>query len=296
MSTQPRRRSPLLYIAIAAAGALMVGGVGVVVAAAANRGPSGAVTADDCIDVSFGMERDNTFGVGQPSDIPGSLRVKCDDGTAEGKVVKVVDERSVNSSAHQSRPQPECPDGTDGVANVQTDRESEIVYMACVRNLKGPHPGDPGAGGGSLGVGDCVSGARGTAGREVPCSGDDWYGKLIGRVDTEQSCPAETQEVLKLKPRGGRGHVPRPVLCLGSGGQVLSPGECIADPSVAITPSRADCSTSQAVAEITGRAKTRQECPAGTTHYREDRMQSYLPVLCLKQMRPTRIPLRALGG
>ncbi len=78
---------------------------------------------------------------------------------------------------------PACKDDTDFVldlgpnlarANGDTAQPYEKEAYACLRNLKAPHPGDPGQGGGPMiGIGDCI--VRTTAadgkpsGREVKC-------------------------------------------------------------------------------------------------------------------------------
>ena len=283
------KRPPLIVLAVAGlAVVLVVGVVGFAMFQAAGDRLTGPLKAEQCVDTSFGKDAGNK--------IPASTRVKCDGSEAKGTVLKVTGEGRATPFRFGSAPEPDCPEGTDGVANVTVETDSEQYYEACVRNIEGPHPGDPGAGGALLAVGDCVSGGSiGVGGKEVPCSGSKWYGKVIARAATEQSCPAKTLETMKLRSWSG-GKITRPVVCLGAGGGVLATGDCIADPSFRIGGlPKADCGTEKAVAKVVGRVKSKQECPAEGTHFMTSD-GGFLPVLCLKKLRPTLTEkLRSLG-
>ncbi|TDE34711.1 hypothetical protein [Actinomadura sp. 6K520] len=286
-----RKRSPLVFVLAGLAVVVVLGvvAVGVVVVQTAGNRLSGPLKPEQCIDTGFGN------GTGKK--IPASTRVKCDDPAAKAKVLKITDERQATAYQFGGRAEPDCPAGTDGISNVTLKQGDKRYYEACVRNLAGPHPGDPGAGGALLAVGDCVSGGSlGLGGKEVACASAGWYGKVIARVDAEASCPAKTLETMKLRSFGG-GEIARPVLCLGAGGGVLASGDCIADPSFAVGgPKKADCAARTAVAKVEGRVKAKQECPATSTHLMTAD-GAYLPVLCLKKMRPTLSEkLRSLGG
>ena len=287
---QPRKRSPLVFVFAGLAVVVVLGVVaaGAAVFQSAASRPSGPVAADQCVDTDFGMETGNR--------IPASTRVECDDAKAKAKVLKVTAEREATAYRFGSTAEPDCPGGTDAIAYVRVEAGAKTYYEACVRNIKGPHPGDPGAGGALLSVGDCVSGGSlGLGGKEKPCSGDDWYGQVVARVDAEASCPAKTLETMKLRSFGG-GDVTRPVLCLGPGGGVLQTGDCIGDPTYAVGgPKKAACGDQRAVAKVLGRVKTKQECPGGSTHTMSAE-GAYLPVLCLKKIRPTlNDKIRSLG-
>ncbi|TDD75702.1 hypothetical protein E1293_28115 [Actinomadura darangshiensis] len=274
---RPKRPSPLVWVAVAVAGVLVVGSAGFLMFQD-QRKRNGPVKAEQCVDKGFGTDEGNR--------IPASLRVGCDDSGAKAKVLKITDTGEASGFRFSSRSEPDCPGGTDGVTNVRGKSDDKKYYEACVRNLKGPHPGDPGAGGAFLSVGDCVSSGSVGFGKEQPCSKPDWYGKVIARVDTEKSCPAQTLEAMKLKSFGG-GTVKRPVLCLGAGGGVLSPGDCIGDPSFNIGDlDKAECGSSSAIAKVVGRVATTQECPSEATNYMTSK-GAYKPVLCLKKLRPT---------
>ncbi|SPT50767.1 hypothetical protein K8Z49_20780 [Actinomadura madurae] len=273
----PKRPSPLVWVAVAAAGALMLGGL-VVVMLLPGGDPSGPVKAGQCVDTGFGSEGSDR--------IPASLRVSCDDAGAKARVVKITDKGEASGFGYGTRAEPDCPAGTDGVTNVREKKDGKRYYEACVRNLKGPHPGDPGAGGAFLSVGDCVSSGSIGFGKEQPCSEDDWYGKVIARVDGEKSCPSQTLEAMRLRSFGG-GNIARPVLCLGPGGGVLSPGDCIEDPSFTIGDlDKAECGSGQAVAKVVGRVTAERECPAEATHFMTSK-GAFKPVLCMKKLRPT---------
>ncbi|MFI9027508.1 hypothetical protein [Streptomyces sp. NPDC053560] len=73
-----------------------------------------------------------------------------------------------------------CPARTDFVLHISEHRPdadedgdgSVPQGYACMRNLRAPHPGDPGQGGGPRTVpGDCVYLAAGLQARETPCGG-----------------------------------------------------------------------------------------------------------------------------
>ncbi|SNT62015.1 hypothetical protein SAMN05443665_10682 [Actinomadura meyerae] len=281
-----KKPSPLVWVAVGAAALLIVGCVGFMLVKGTGA-PSGPVKAGDCVDTAFGAEGTNR--------IPASLRVRCDGSDAKAKVLKITDQGKASGLTITSRSEPDCPAGTDGVTNVRGEKTDENYFEACVRNVKGPHPGDPGAGGAFLTAGDCVSSGSIGFGKEQPCARPGWYGKIIARVDAEKSCPAQTIEVMKM--RSFSGSLARPVLCLGPGGGVLSPGECIQDPSFKVGDlDKADCGSSQAVAKVVGRVATQRECPSEATHYMTSK-GAYRPVLCLKKMRPTLTEkLRSLPG
>lgn len=285
------KRSPLVFVLAGLAVVVVLGvvAVGLVVVQSAGNRLSGPLKPEQCIDTGFGN------GTGKK--IPASTRVKCDDPAAKAKVLKITAERQATAYRFGGRAEPDCPAGTDGISNVTLKQGEKRYYEACVRNLEGPHPGDPGAGGALLAAGDCVSGGSlGIGGKEVACTAADWYGKVLARVDTEASCPAKTLETMKLRPFGG-GEITRPVLCLGAGGGVLATGDCIADPSFAVGgPKKAECASRTAVAKIEGRVKAKTDCPATSTHLMTAD-GAYLPVLCLKKMRPTlNDKIRSLGG
>jgi hypothetical protein len=282
-----KKPSPIVWVVVAAAVVFFVGATGFMLLQGSGA-PSGPVKAEQCVDKGFGM--------GDGNRIPASIRVSCDDAAAKAKVVKITDEGEASGFTYTSRSEPDCPGGTDGVTNVRAKDTDKHYYEACVRNLKGPHPGDPGAGGAFLSAGDCVSSGSIGFGKEQPCARTGWYGKVVARVATEQSCPSKTLEVMKMRSFGG-GELAKPVVCLGPGGGVLSPGDCIKDPSFNVGDlDKADCGSTLAIAKVVGRVRTQQECPSEATNYLT-RDGAYLPVLCLKKLRPTlNDRLRTLPG
>ncbi|MFA1539744.1 LppU/SCO3897 family protein [Actinomadura monticuli] len=282
-----KKPSPLVWAVVGLAAVFFVGATGFMLIKSGG-GLDGPVKAEQCVDTGFGMDAGNR--------IPASLRVDCDDSGAKATVLKITDEGEASGLTITSRAEPDCPEGTDGVTNVRGEATDEKYYEACVRNLQGPHPGDPGAGGAFLSVGDCVSSGAIGFGKEQACSKPNWYGKIIARVGAESSCPARTLEIMKMRSFGG-GDLARPVLCLGPGGGVLATGDCVADPSFKIGgPGKADCGSGEAIAKVVGRVRTQQECPDGATHYMTSE-NAYLPVLCLKKLRPTLDEkLRSLPG
>ncbi|GAA3932628.1 hypothetical protein GCM10023085_12450 [Actinomadura viridis] len=287
---QPRKKTGKLIGLLAAGGAAVLV-LGVIAVVALNLGsdePDGPVRAEHCLD-----KRSEMTASGSMQRIPVATRVGCASDTAKAKVVKVIrtGERTTYSFGVSSMP--DCPDGADGVARVTTSEQDKRYWEVCTRNLSAPHPGAPGAGGAMLGPGDCISDSIAMR-SEKPCASAGWYGKVIARVQTEQECPKpRTMETAKLS-----GSAPRPVLCIGAGGKVLAPGDCISDPTYSFRgPQKAECGTTRAVAKVTGRVRTRQECPSGSNKVMEAKGAAYLPVLCLRQLRPTlREQLDSLTG
>ncbi|WP_157430296.1 LppU/SCO3897 family protein [Actinomadura macra] len=274
----PRRRRRIILAAGAGIAAAVALGA-VVLSHGVSGAPSGPVTAEQCVATRMEM--------GSAHKIPFGERVTCDDAKAAAKVVKVTAEGERSAFDFATRSAPDCPDGSDGVVRVTAGSNDRHYWESCVRNLAGPHPGDPGAGGAMISVGDCVNAAFGFGG-EKPCSEPDWYGKVIARVQAESACPASrTLETMTLSPSDGRTAPPRPVLCLGHAGKIIGSGDCITDPTLVLGEvSRADCTSDDAVAKVVTRVKSTGECPSGATNYLSTQNR-YLPVICLKKLRPT---------
>jgi len=126
------------------------------------------------------------------------LPATCDDPAAVGRITKKL--------AQSWSPSPDCPDDTDLVGT------SQLLQTLCVRNLRGPHPGDPGRGGGVLRVGDCVIDPERFSfapDPEVACADRDAAYRVIARVAKAARCPAGTDKVLDLR------QPPRPKVCAG---------------------------------------------------------------------------------
>ncbi|QFG24009.1 hypothetical protein F7P10_25675 [Actinomadura sp. WMMB 499] len=218
--------------------------------------------------------------------IPVADRVGCDEPEAKGKVVRVV---GASGTAGVSVA-PDCPAGVDGVARVRTAETGEGARptAVCARNIDGPHPGDPGAGGAMIDVGDCVKSSI-TMGSEIPCTDEESYAKVVARVDTAKECPSTALETMELRSFGG-GDPPRPVLCLGDEGLIVSAGECIQDPGFAVGGLKtASCESAQAIAKVLARTRSKAECPQGTTHHleAEEKEKALRPIMCVKKLRPT---------
>ncbi|MFD0903342.1 hypothetical protein [Actinomadura sediminis] len=285
------KTSPWVFVVGAVAAVLVLGGiVGSVVITSRPDGPTGAVKAGQCISVRFDMQKEKS----SVQRVPAAERVDCDDPKAAGKVVRVVADTGGGVSTA-----PDCPDGADGVARVRTGEETQVrrPTTVCARNIDGPHPGDPGAGGAMITVGDCVTSSI-AFGSETPCTDEKSYAKVVARVNGAKECPSTALETMELKSFGG--DLPRPVLCLGGEGLIVSAGECIQDPKFAIGGLRtASCGSNQAVAKVLARTRAKAECPKGTTHHleAEDKEKALRPVMCVKKLRPTFDErIRGLGG
>lgn len=166
---------------------------------------------------------------------------------------------------------PRCPEDTDEFVSLGPGR------TACVRNVGGPHLGDPGSGGGILRAGDCIA----FTGGERPCATKGWYGRVTGVAASPSVCPRKTADTLKLKDGS--------VVCLGRGGQVIGTGDCVQRPAVRTSTRRivkVGCSSPKAWAKITGRVHSAARCSGDSDHYLRFRRAS--GVICLRGVRPTR--------
>ncbi|MFD5629584.1 hypothetical protein [Streptomyces sp. NPDC127072] len=131
---------------------------------------------------------------------PGRVEeVACDDPDAIGKVLKRAEERTTQNTYI------DCPGPTDDVLGISDAGGPELagprdyaqyvngVGYACVRNLRAPHPGDPGGGGMEIRVGDCLW-TSGPADQyeEVPCEGETLPDvRIVGQPDPDGNCPRE---------------------------------------------------------------------------------------------------------
>ncbi|WP_249374974.1 hypothetical protein [Streptomyces sp. I05A-00742] len=104
---------------------------------------------------------------------------------------------------------PRCPSLTDFVLHLSavdtgsSEEESAPEGYACMRNLRPPHPGDPGRGGGPLTVvGDCVrTTARPGVVKETACDGSRPEApeyEVTHEAATRAGCPAGTDLYVQL--------------------------------------------------------------------------------------------------
>lgn len=98
---------------------------------------------------------------------------------------------------------PRCPGRADFVLHLSevaagtSEENSRPEGYACMRNLRPPHPGDPGRGGGPLTVtGDCVyTGAPGVV-KETACDGSQPHApeyEVTDEVAARADCPDGTE-------------------------------------------------------------------------------------------------------
>ncbi|MER7184588.1 hypothetical protein ABT404_34870 [Streptomyces hyaluromycini] len=134
--------------------------------------------------------------------------VACDDAAAEGRVVYYSTEDL--DGCIVSSYSPYCPDNADDVLGITRGTgmgqefagHSDFVAFAtasqyaCVRYLKGPHPGDPGGGGMQIRVGDCLA-AEDETYKEVACEGDDVPAyKVVKETIKGADCPRKNDILL----------------------------------------------------------------------------------------------------
>ncbi|MEU8703809.1 hypothetical protein [Streptomyces sp. NPDC048565] len=129
----------------------------------------------------------------------------CDDPKATIKALEVKDGEVFAGAV-------ECPAGTDEIISVKVSFGGSSgggipSKTICGRNLSGDHPGDAGAGGGQLVVGDCVSDEA----KEVAC--ESGGSKVIALTKTADECPAEADDPIELFPSPGR---PYDAICVSS--------------------------------------------------------------------------------
>ncbi|GAA3442203.1 hypothetical protein [Planomonospora venezuelensis] len=195
-------------------------------------------------------------------------------GEADGRVISVVGGRPAD-----------CPGETDEIVRIRVASETGEQFSpslrtdrtACVRNLRQPHPGDPGEGGGVLRPGDCLA----LRGGERPCSASGWYGRVLALVDRTDECPRRALDALLVDERS--------IACLGEGRRMLSVGDCVVRPAGRKVSREAlsstSCGSSRAWAEVTGRVVSRGRCPEGSDRYLKVREPGVRrPVTCLRRV------------
>lgn len=104
---------------------------------------------------------------------------------------------------------PLCPETTDFVLHLAavnrgtSERDSAPEGYACLRNLRPPHPGDPGMGGGPRTVvGDCVYGTeRPGVVKKTACDGSLPHApeyRITDKALTREDCPASTDLYVQI--------------------------------------------------------------------------------------------------
>lgn len=130
------------------------------------------------------------------------------EGTPWQYVYRACDDERATVRLTRTLPSPppagsRCPEGTDTVAQVTQDAGTAAGAGAlwCLRNLAPPHPGDAGAGGGQLIVGDCLGTAADGRSVEVPCEGGDPAAdyRVGWTPDAAGGCPAESVAAIDLR-------------------------------------------------------------------------------------------------
>ncbi|MFF4183520.1 hypothetical protein ACFYZ9_10045 [Streptomyces sp. NPDC001691] len=142
-----------------------------------------------------------------PDDAPNGYKpLACD---ASGATFKALDVQGASFMPDAIQ----CPAGTDLIVQVSVSYGKKSKgggipsKTICGRNLSASHPGDPGAGGGQLVKGDCVT----STAKEVPCAsaGVGAY-KVLDLTKETSQCPAGTTEPMRLTMALGR---PYDVIC-----------------------------------------------------------------------------------
>lgn len=173
--------------------------------------PSGTSSTGDPGSPESSSDTSSSWKVGDcggpdPDNQPDGYRPRrCSDSGASFKAIDIKDASILPGSI-------QCPPGTDLMIEVSisygSNKTSGIpTNTVCGRNLSEDHPGDPGAGGGQLVKGDCVTDQA----QEVACaSGGSGTYKVLGLVKQKSECPAGTSEPMQLTMSVGR---PYDVIC-----------------------------------------------------------------------------------
>jgi hypothetical protein len=162
-----------------------------------------------------------------------------------------------------------CPDNTDEAYAIEgiAAGGSQVV---CARLVKGPHPGDPGGGGGKVVTGDCVtimsSGSQRGANDKIAedvCATDYWS-KVLATAPDAAGCTADGT-VSRIPQPGKTGTV----LCLGPGdrGAMPKPGDCM-DLSLetrGLPPLKAACGSRATLLKLEAFADASGKCAAGSS-------------------------------
>jgi hypothetical protein len=170
-----------------------------------------------------------------------------------GELLRVVDCAAPDASARATRaladrPDNECPTDTDlAVAGGGT--------LLCLVNLRAPHPGAPGQGGGVIRAGDCVANPATGQTEELVCAKGGYYATVLARVDRTALCPPPASEALSLRAAS------HPVACLRPRAEV---GSCL-DRAAVGPPDAVPCSDRRAVGKVLARVATADRCPVRTT-------------------------------
>jgi hypothetical protein len=216
---------------------------------------------------------------------------RCGDGAAYAKITKMGAGTAVPSlNGDETLEKLGCAIDTDEVAQVKGPYGLP-GQLACLRRLKGPHPGDPGQGGGLVRAGDCVQVLdRYTDNvREAACTnkdwivgganfGKEWFGQIVGRAGSPRGCERPAIYTITLR-RGAS-----PVLCIAkNGGWLPAVGDCVdGDTTYAGITGRRKCDDKYLAVKITALIKKGQRCPGGTP---PRKVPGYLVRLCVKSVR-----------
>jgi hypothetical protein len=194
-------------------------GIGVLVLAAGCSPSGGSYTGASAYTPSPSASGFLTAGSCAARDGSTYRQVACDDATALARVTV--------RRAHGDAVTPDCPATTDFVLTVDgatgtagstgatsgaspppSATPGEQTGYACMRDLSGPHPGDPGGGGGPYTVvGDCVYRERPGVAEETPCGGEHAHVPrftVTAIVTDRAKCPPATSLYVGL-PHGDVG-------------------------------------------------------------------------------------------
>ncbi|WP_133875244.1 hypothetical protein [Paractinoplanes brasiliensis] len=148
-------------------------------------------------------------------------KVACDDPAA---TVEVLTAYWAGNAVAGATADVDCPDGTDNAFQTSDMsgqyRGTTAFTHVCVRNLKPPHPGDPGGGGGpGLVVGDCVRVVNQQFAGEARCDGkgETKPTHKVARLTKPLCGPGHDGElVIKSRNLGAQDPLDREVACINA--------------------------------------------------------------------------------
>jgi hypothetical protein len=278
-ANRPPRRGKGKLIAIIAVAALVLAAVGVggwLMFSGSDDDKDGAAPKTAAWQVGSCVKQTAGPASIPPSTDPEKKRVMeaqrkfepadCGDATALSKIEAL----GVKVNTGEKTPADDgCPDNTDEAYLIE-GIVAGAGQVVCGRLLKGPHPGDPGGGGGKVVTGDCVTvlsngSQRGANDKlaEDACAQEYWA-KVLATAPDAGGCTADGT-VSRIPVPGKTGTV----LCLGPGdkGLMPKPGDCM-DSSLearGLPPMKAACGSRASVLRFEAFADGSGKCAAGTT-------------------------------
>jgi len=275
----PRRTGRRLVVGVAVVLVLLVAGIGTALWTLSRHKPASPGSSSTAGPATWGVGSCIWLAKDFPYPTPSVVDKKKQqmiDAMKQYEPIACTDSRAIakitalGAVAHGNQPVTDtgCPDDTDMAVRTTGKLTLADAQIYCTRNLKAPHPGDPGGGGGGLVVNDCVwvgssDGARvlNDEVEETRC-GEGAFARLLARTRDKAACPAGSLSRIPLGDPAGT------ILCLGQGGDglIAKPGDCLWTPANTYRPAmREDCGRQGSLGTtLVAMADSAAQCPSGT--------------------------------